>query len=334
MDFIKGLPISQGASVIMVVVDRLSKYAHFISVAHPFTASKIASLFMQHVFKLHGLPVSIVTDRDAVFTSSFWHEMFTLQGVSLAMSSAYHPQSDGQTEVVNKCLEHYLRCYAGETPKAWSHWLAMAEYWYNTNYHASSKLTPFETLYGILPPKLIEYIPGTSRNQAVDDTLRSREQTLSLLRHNLLAAQERQKSQYDRRHTERSFVPGDLVYLRLQPYRQKTLAIRKYLKLSPRFYGPFLVTKKIGEVAYRLDLPSESKIHPVFHVSCLKKKLGQRSILLRTLPPVDNGVQSNRSHRRYFRGVFESFRTRLFLRFWYSGKVQLRRMPLGRIFGL
>jgi hypothetical protein len=209
--------------------------------------------------------------------------------VSLAMSSAYHPQSDGQTEVVNKCLEHYLRCYAGETPKAWSHWLAMAEYWYNTNYHASSKLTPFETLYGILPPKLIEYIPGTSRNQAVDDTLWSREQTLSLLRHNLLAAQERQKSQYDRRHTERSFVPGNLVYLRLQPYRQKTLAIRKCLKLSPRFYGPFLVTKKIGEVAYRLDLPSESKIHPVFHVSCLKKKLGQRSILLPTLPPVDSG---------------------------------------------
>jgi hypothetical protein len=134
------------------------------------------------------MPVSIVTNRDAVFTSSFCQELFTLQGVSLAISSAYHPQSDSQTEVVKMCLEHYLRCYVGEQPKSWSLWLGMAEYWYNTNYHASSKLTPFETLYGISPRRLVEYIPGTSRNQAVEDTLRSKEQTLSMLRHNLLAA--------------------------------------------------------------------------------------------------------------------------------------------------
>lgn len=120
----------------------------------------------------------------------------------------------------------------------------MVEYWYNTNYHASSKLTPFEILYGMLPTRLIEYILGTSRNQIVEDTLRSREQTLSMLRHNLLTAQERQKSQYDKRHTERGFIPGDWVYLRLQPYCQKTLALRKCLKLSPKFYGPIYKKKK------------------------------------------------------------------------------------------
>jgi hypothetical protein len=104
MDFIEGLPLSQGASVIMVVVDRLSKYAHFIPIAHPFRTTKIANVFMNNVFKLNGMQVSIVSDRDVIFTSSFWQELFKIQGISLAMSSAYHPQTDGQTEIVNKFL--------------------------------------------------------------------------------------------------------------------------------------------------------------------------------------------------------------------------------------
>jgi hypothetical protein len=287
MDFIEGLPLSNGFNVIMVVVDRLSKYAHFMALSHPFTAIKVAHIFMTNVFKLHGLPCSIVSDRDPIFTSSFWQELFRLEGTQLAMSTAYHPQTDGQTEIVNKCVEHYLRCYAGKKPKTWSSWLAMAEYWYNTNFHASTKLTPFQVLYGVLPPKLIEYIPGTTRNQAVEDHLHSREQILAILRHNLFPAQERQKAQYDKRHSERSFVPGDWVYLRLQPYKQKTLALRKCLKLSPRFYGPFQVVSKVGEVAYKLALPADSNIHSVFHVSCLKKQLGNHSIPLPSLPPVD-----------------------------------------------
>ena len=111
IDFVSGLPISQRLETIMVIVDRLTKYVHFIGLSHPFSAAKVAALFAQNVLKLNGMPTSIVSNRDPVFPAKFWAELFKLQGVKLAMSSAYHPQSDGQTEVVNKCLEQYLRSF-------------------------------------------------------------------------------------------------------------------------------------------------------------------------------------------------------------------------------
>jgi hypothetical protein len=111
MDFIEGLSLSKGQSVIMVVVDRLSKYVHFLALSHPYTTVSVARMFVSQVFKLHGMPISIVFDRDPAFTSAFWREFFKLQGTSLDMSSSYHPQTDGQSEIVNKCLENYLRCF-------------------------------------------------------------------------------------------------------------------------------------------------------------------------------------------------------------------------------
>lgn len=111
MDFIEGLPPSNGHTVIMVVVDRLTKYAHFVALKHPFTAITVAKAFVANVVRLHGIPTSIVSDRDQVFINSFWRALFQLQGTKLCMSSSYHPQSYGQTEVVNRTLEQYLRCF-------------------------------------------------------------------------------------------------------------------------------------------------------------------------------------------------------------------------------
>jgi hypothetical protein len=158
MDFIVGLPKSGNKSVIMVVVDRLSKYAHLCALQHPFTASTVAQIFMDHVFKLHGMPHSIVSDRDPTFTNNFWQELFRLQGTQLHLNTTYHPQTDGQTEVVNKCLETYLRCFASERKNQWAQWLPLVEWWYNTSYHTTTRMTPFEAVYGKNPPSVLSYI--------------------------------------------------------------------------------------------------------------------------------------------------------------------------------
>uniref|UniRef100_A0A2N9HGX7 Reverse transcriptase n=1 Tax=Fagus sylvatica TaxID=28930 RepID=A0A2N9HGX7_FAGSY len=286
MDFVEGLPTSSKQNVIFVIVDRFTKYVHFIPLSHPYTASKVAALFLQHVFKLHGLPSSIVSDRDTAFTSLFWEELFRRQGVDLAMSSSYHPQSDGQTEVVNKSLEHYLRAFAADKPSLWVEWLPLAEYWFNTNYHTSTKLSPFEALYGYSPPRLIEFVPGLTRVAAVEDLLEHRQQVVGLLEHNLVAAQARMKQQADKHRSEREFEVGDWVFLRLQPFRQKSMR-KKLGKLSPKFYGPYKVIQRVGMVAYKLELPEGACIHPVFHVSFLKAKLGETITPISRLPPTD-----------------------------------------------
>jgi len=162
MDFIEGLPKSHGKEVIWVVVDRLSKYVHFVTLSHPYSAEDVAQAYLDNIFKLHGLPNSIVSDKDAVFISSFWQSLFSVLGVDLLLSSAYHPQIDGQTEVLNRCLETYLRCMCLHNSKDWTKWLSLAEWWYNTNYFSASQMTPYEVIYNQAPPLHLPYLPGKS----------------------------------------------------------------------------------------------------------------------------------------------------------------------------
>lgn len=291
MDFIEGLSSSNRKSVIMVVVDRLSKYAHFSALSHPYTAATVVDVFIRDIVKLHGLPRSIVSDRDPVFLSTFWEAFFQLQGTQLCRSSAYHPQSDGQTEVTNRTLECYLRCYASSQPHTWTKWLPWAEWWYNTTYHSSIKMTPFQALYSRPPPSVLAYVPGTTSVHAVDLALRDRDHVLKVLKSNLADAQSRMKHYADSKRTERSFEVDDFVFLRLQPYRQATAASQSYSKLSPRFHGPFRVLAKVGSVAYKLELPPDCRIHPVFHVSLLKKHLGTGVIPDSRLPDFDQVLE-------------------------------------------
>jgi hypothetical protein len=242
----------------MVVVDRLSKYAHLIPLKHPYTAITVAKAFISCVVRLHGIPASIVSDRDKVFISSFWRTLFQSQGTQLCISSAYHPQSDGQTEVVNRILEQYLRCFAGDQPRKWFDWIPWAEFSYNTSLHSATKMMPFEVVYGVPPPSLLTYVPGTSNVQAVDEHLCDRDCLLRELRRNLLIAQNRMKSQADQHRRDVSFDVGDYIYLKLQPYRQSSVAFCSSMKLAPRFFGPYQVLAKVRTVSYKLALPQDS----------------------------------------------------------------------------
>ncbi|KAH9650018.1 hypothetical protein KPL70_026202 [Citrus sinensis] len=284
LDFIEGLPRSEGWDAILVVVDRLSKYAHFIGLKHPFSAVSVAGIFVREIVRLHGIPQSIISDRDRIFLSHFWSELFKLQGTTLKRSTAYHPQSDGQTEVVNRCLETYLRCFASGKPRSWARWLAWAEYWYNTSFHSSTRCTPFRALYGRDPPPLIRYEQGAASVSLVEQLMEDRDAILDDLRMQLLRAQQRMKLQADQKRHHVEFHAGDLVFLKLRPYRQRSLAQRKFEKLAARYYGPFKVLQRIGKVAYKLELPQTAKLHPVFHVSQLRAALGV-SPFSPTIPP-------------------------------------------------
>lgn len=200
---------------------------------------------MPEVVRLHGIPQSIVSDRDPVFVSNFWKEIFRLAGTSLCMSSAYHPQSDGQTEVVNRCLEDYLRCFSFLKPKTWLKALPWAEYWYNTSFHSSTGTTPFQALYGREPPALVRYSPLGSLIQEVDCQLAERDQLLDELKAQLVKAQQRMKQTADKRRRDVQFAVGDMVFLRIHPYRFRSLALKRNAKLSPRYFGPFAVEERI-----------------------------------------------------------------------------------------
>ncbi|XP_034899932.1 uncharacterized protein [Populus alba] len=176
MDFIEGLPPSSGHTVVMVVIDRLSKYAYFVPMKHLYIVATVAQAFVSHIVRLHGILDSIVSDRDRVFISFFFGALlFQLQGTKLCMSSSYHPQTDGQTKVINRVLEQYLRCFAGDQPRKWIDWIPWEEFCYNTLVHSVTKMTPFKAMYGVPPPNLLMYVLGTSNVQAVDGYLRNRD---------------------------------------------------------------------------------------------------------------------------------------------------------------
>lgn len=284
LDFIEGLPKSATFNYILVVVDKFSKYSHFVPLAHPFTAMDVAEAYMQFIHKLHGLPQSLISDRDRIFTSTLWTTLFRLAGTQLRMSSSYHPQTDGQTERVNQCLETFLRCFVHTCPSQWSKWLALAEYWYNTSFHSALGTTPFEVLYGHKPRYFGLSVNALCESLELSDWLQEREQMQSLIRDHLLRAQARMKFQADKHRSERSFAVGDWVYLKLQPFVRQSVVTRANRKLAFRFYGPFQILARVGEVAYKLALPATSLIHPVIHVSQLKKALAPSESVQSSLP--------------------------------------------------
>jgi hypothetical protein len=191
-----------------VVVDKFTKYSHFIPLKHPFTAAMVAKVFLGNVYKLHELPVVIISNRDKIFTSNLWKELFALAKVNLSMSTAYHPQSVGQSERVNQCVETYLRCFVSSCPKQWISWLHLAEFWYNTSLHPSIGRSPFEALYGYQPRNF-----GLDDNYValggISEWLLDRKVVTDLVKQHLNRATVRMKNQADKGRSERRFEVGE-----------------------------------------------------------------------------------------------------------------------------
>jgi len=274
MDFIVGLPKTQrGHDSIWVVVDYLTKVAHFIPVRTTYPGAKLAELYISRIVCLHGVPKRIISDRGSQFTSRFWEQLHDSLDTKLQFSTAYHPQTDGQTERTNQVLEDMLRACAIQYGSGWDKMLPYAEFSYNNSYQASLKQSPFEALYGRKCRTPLFWNQTGEKQVFGPDIIKDAEEQVKIVRENLRVAQSRQKSYADKRRRDLTFEVNDFVYLKVSPMR----GIRRFNikgKLAPRYIGPFKVLEKKGVVAYKLELPpSLTGVHDVFHVSQLKKCL-------------------------------------------------------------
>ena len=267
MDFIVKLPPSHGYDSIWVVCDRLTRAAHFIPCNETIDAPQLAWLFIDRIFRLHGLPESIVSDRGSVFVSNFWKELTTRLGTELKMSTAYHPQTDGLTERTNQSLETYLRAYASYQQDDWVDYLPLAEFAFNNHTNSSTNQSPFFANYGF-HPTFEPQITDRSTVPAAADLASRLERLHDELRAELKAAQDRQAIYYNQRAAESpKYQPGQLVWL----LRRHIKSSRPSDKLDHRRLGPFPIERAISDSAYQLRLPSYlSRLHPVFNVSLLE----------------------------------------------------------------
>jgi len=274
MDFITDLPPcrvrGQRVDSILVIVDRFTKMNLYVPTTKTCTSVDLAIILRDEVVRRYGLPRGIVTDRGSVFTSQYWSDFAYEAQVKLKYSTAFHPQTDGQTERMNQTLEQYLRCYCSEAQSEWGARLSHAEFAVNNGVHAALKMSPFEVLYGWNPdvhtaPTRDEFPEG--KVPAATERARSMRETSEMLAKRWRTAQESQKRGNDARNKPMSYKVGDMVLL-----SSKNLSLPgSKKKLGARFVGPFRVRDCIGSQAYRLALPESYKIHNVFHVSLLER---------------------------------------------------------------
>jgi hypothetical protein len=238
-----------------------------------YTRPQLAELYILRIVCLHGVPKKIVFDRRTQFTSKFWERLHESMDTKLNFSSAYHPQTDGQTERVHQVLEDMLRACALQYGRSWDKSLPYAEFSYNNSYQESLKMAPFEMIYGQRCRSPIFWNETGELQVFGLDIIQDTEKQVRVVRENLKDAQSRQKSYEDRRRRDLSFEVGDFVYLKVFPMRG-LCQFKVRGKLAPRFIGPFKILEQKGDVTYQLEFLSQlSAVHDVFHVLQLKKCL-------------------------------------------------------------
>ena len=281
LDFIVELPLSGGYTCVLVVVCRLTKMSHFIGVPSVPTAEETADVFVRDVFRLHGFPDDAVSDRGVQFTSRFWRRFCELVGVKVKLSTSFHPQTDGQTERVNACLEQYLRCFVSYQQDDWATFLPLAEFCYNNSIHSATQSTPFFANYGF-HPKCDLLIPSQRLVPRAEFRIQSFNDLVKRLQENIALATAQMSESADKKRREQpNFQPGDMVWLDCRNIRLKLPS----KKLGPRRIGPYPVVEAVGSRAFRLALPSHLCIHPVFHVSLLEHAVESTISGRTSLPP-------------------------------------------------
>lgn len=265
VDFIVKLPCSEGFDSIMVVVDHFSKTSHFVAAKESWNAEQLAKAFISQIFKLHGLPDTIVSDRGTTFMSHFWTSVLRELCINPSPSTAFHPQTDGQVERINAVLEDYLRHFVSAEQNDWTQWLPMAEFSYNNTPSASTGFSPFFATQGHHPR--FNSLVASSGIPTADAFVSHLQEIQEQLVDNLKLAKESQSRFYNKnRRVDVSYAPGDLVWLS----RRNIKTRRACSKLDVRRIGPFKIKRMIGKNAAELILPAHlSRLHPVFNVSLL-----------------------------------------------------------------
>lgn len=239
-----------------------------IGLKHLFTAGSVAEVFVREIVQLHGIPQSIISDQDQIFISSGRN---CSRHKKRPSSTVLHITPRGQTEAVNRCLEAYLRYFRSSKPCSWSQYLPWAEFWYNTSFYTAIKHIPFQIVYVLPPPPVLPFENGTSTMSLVEQ---DRDEVLQELKMQLTGAQQHMKHVADGKRCQINFKVGELVYLKLRPHHQKSVANRPHSKLSPHYFEPFEIETGVGQVAYKLKLPTNDVVHPVFHVSQFQRAIG------------------------------------------------------------
>ena len=271
MDFIVGLPKTpKGYKVIWVIVDRLTKSAHFLPGKATYTVDNWAQLYVKEIVRLHGVPVSIVSD-DQCFMSVFWRRLQKALGTRLDFSTAFHSQTDGKIERLNKILEDMLRAGALDFKGSWDSKLHLMKFSYNNSFQATIGITPFEALYGKRCGSPLCWDEVGERELVGPELVRLTNEAVQKIRARMRTVQSRQKCYADVRRRSLEFEIEDPVFLRVAPM-EGVLRFGRKGKLSPKFIGPFKILERVDPIAYKLALPSAlSEVHDVFHVSVLRK---------------------------------------------------------------
>ncbi|WVZ15126.1 hypothetical protein V8G54_012692 [Vigna mungo] len=265
LDFIIGFPSYKGYTTILVVVDNFSKVVHFGMLPRSFSTTQVTDVFVNILCKHHSLPRSLISDRDPIFLSQFWRDLFKLSDTKLCMSRAYHTRSNGQTEVANKIFQQYLRYFVHHRPSLWGKFLAWAEWSFNIAINASTGLSPFEVMFGQKPPSIPFGSIECTLNVAVESELATRANILWKLEHNLAKVLASMKKWADTNRKDIQFNVGDYVYVRLRPCRQASVTGPYIRKLQKPFFGPFKITNKLGALPPEID-EHHPILEPAFYI--------------------------------------------------------------------